>query len=434
MSGSLRRRRTSRCRIAAVATVALSLAATAGQAAGSPAARVRVGLEVLEDDPAVVLQNKRIGLVVTPASVTADGRHSIDVLRKAGANVVRLLAHERALRTRTAVWDKVPQNLDGTPFLGRPQVETGTRVDAETRLPILDLGTGRLDPALLRGLDAIVFDLQDPGVRFFTVVGRLQQCMEAAAEAGVELILLDRPNPLGGDRIEGPTREATPTVRPVLTNLAPGPLVHGLTAGEMAQLIRSRLDKPLRLTVVPMKGWKRGMSWTDTGRPWPSIAPNLRSPQAALAYPALGLLEATNVSEGRGTDQPFLLFGAPWIDTGRLASLSATGFAIGLARFTPRASAFAVNPKHKEAECVGGRLAVQDADTARPYELGVRILHFLRGQPDFGWASPNALDDLVGTPRLRRALDGDKAVAEILAADEPAIEKFRKDRAKFLLY
>ena len=261
-------------------------------------------------------------------------------------------------------------------------------MDADTRLPIVDLGSAKLGAEDVRDLDAIVFDLQDPGVRFFTVMGRLQQCMETAADAGIEFVVLDRPNPLGGDLVEGPTREAGPTVRAVLTNLAPGPLVHGLTTGEMAQLIRSRLGKPLRLTVVPMKGWKRGMTWTDTGRPWPSIAPNLRSPEAALVYPGLGLLEATNVSEGRGTDQPFLLFGAPWLEQGKLPSVSGSGFAIEPARFTPRASAFAVNPKHKDAECVGARVSVRDAEGAHPYEFGIQLLRFLTDQRGFAWTGP----------------------------------------------
>ena len=403
--------------------------------AATGAAAVQVGLEVVEADLGAPLQGKKVGLVVTPGSVTADGRHSIDVLRKAGVNVVRLFAHERALRTRTAVWDRVAQNLDGTPFLGRPEAESaGRRVDADTRLPIIDLGSAKLAAQDVRDLDAIVFDLQDPGVRFFTVMGRLQQCMETAADAGIEFVVLDRPNPLGGDLVEGPAREAGPTVRAVLTNLAPGPLVHGLTTGEMAQLIRSRLDKPLRLTVVPMKGWKRGMSWADTGRPWASIAPNLRSPEAALVYPGLGLLEATNVSEGRGTDQPFLLFGAPWLEAGKLPSVSTTGFAIEPARFTPRPSAFAVNPKHKDAECVGARIAVRDPSAAHPYEFGVQLLRFLTGQKGFAWSAPSALDDLVGTARLRKALEAGESAAQILAADGPAIEKFRKDRAKFLLY
>jgi uncharacterized protein YbbC (DUF1343 family) len=210
--------------------------------------------------------------------------------------------------------------------------------------------------------------------------------------------------------------------------------VHGLTTGEMAQLIRSRLGKPLRLTVVPMKGWKRGMTWADTGRPWPSIAPNLRSPDAALVYPGLGLLEATNVSEGRGTDQPFLLFGAPWLEPGKLPTVSGSGFAIEPARFTPRASAFAVNPKHKDAECVGARVSVRDAQGAHPYELGIQLLRFFTDQRGFAWTGPNALDDLVGTSRLRKALGAGESAAQILAADAPAIEKFRKDRAKFLLY
>jgi uncharacterized protein YbbC (DUF1343 family) len=183
-----------------------------------------------------------------------------------------------------------------------------------------------------------------------------------------------------------------------------------------------------------MKGWKRGMTWTDTGRPWPSIAPNLRSPEAALVYPGLGLLEATNVSEGRGTDQPFLLFGAPWLESGKLPSVSTTGFAIEPARFTPRPSAFAVSPKHKDAACVGARVTVRDPSGAHPYEFGVQLLSFLKGQKGFAWSAPTALDDLVGTARLRKAFEAGETAAQILAADAPAIEKFRKDRVKFLLY
>jgi len=435
MSGHIGVRRMGRRRMGATAVAALIASSLAPVVAAPASPPVLVGLEVVEADRGAPLQGKKVGLVVTPGSVTADGRHSIDVLRKAGVNVIRLFAHERALRTRTAVWDRVAQNLDGTPFLGRPESESaGRRVDADTRLPIVDLGRAKLGAEDVRDLDAIVFDLQDPGVRFFTVMGRLQQCMETAADAGIEFVVLDRPNPLGGDLVEGPTREAGPTVRAVLTNLAPGPLVHGLTTGEMAQLIRSRLGKPLRLTVVPMKGWKRGMTWTDTGRPWPSIAPNLRSPEAALVYPGLGLLEATNVSEGRGTDQPFLLFGAPWLEPGKLPSVSGPGFTIEAARFTPRASAFAVNPKHKDAECVGAHISVGDAEAVHPYEFGVQLLRFLTGQKGFAWSGPTALDDLVGTARLRKALEAGESAAQIQAADAPSIEKFRKDRAKFLLY
>jgi uncharacterized protein YbbC (DUF1343 family) len=131
---------------------------------------------------------------------------------------------------------------------------------------------------------------------------------------------------------------------------------------------------------------------------------------------------------------PFLLFGAPWLEARGLPSVSATGFALEPARFTPHASAFAGNPKHKDVECAGGRVSLRDAEAARPYELGVHLLRFLVGQRGFAWAGPNALDDLVGTSRVRRALDAGESVAQILAGDAPAIEKFRRDRAKFLLY
>jgi uncharacterized protein YbbC (DUF1343 family) len=220
-----------------------------------------------------------------------------------------------------------------------------------------------------------------------------------------------------------------------LVSRAPGPLVHGLTFGEMARLVNARRSSPARVTVVPMRGWSRPMTWSDTGRPWVNPSPNLRSPEAALAYPGTALVEATNATEGRGTDAPFLLLGAPWLSPQRLiAGVSSPGFTLEPATFTPRASEAAPEPKHRDQECAGVRVSVTDAAATRPYALGVALLHALRREPEFKWRREGALDWLVGTRTLREALERGDSVETIVAADAPAIEAYRRERAASLLY
>jgi uncharacterized protein YbbC (DUF1343 family) len=235
--------------------------------------------------------------------------------------------------------------------------------------------------------------------------------------------------------VEGPLRDPPAVVPLSLVSRAPGPLVHGLTFGEMARFANARLPKPARLTVVPMGGWRRSMVWADTGRPWVNPSPNLRSAEAALAYPGTALFESTTATEGRGTEAPFLLLGAPWLDaTGLRAAVSVPGFALDAATFTPRASEAAPDPKHRDVACTGVRVRVTDATAARPYTLGVSLLHALRRQPEFRWRRDGALDWLVGTRRLREALERGDSVEQIVAADAAAIETWRRGRAPALLY
>lgn len=385
-----------------------------------PRLAVRVGLEQVEADAGGVLRGKRLGLVVQRASVTSDGRHAVDVLRDQGLGVVRLFAPEHGLRGQAAAGVFVP---DG--------------IDERSGLPVVSLYGKKNQPeaADLAGLDALVFDVQDAGVRFYTYVSTMLLCMEAAAEAGIEFVVLDRPNPLGGERVEGPLRGSTDAVPLSLVSRAPGPLVHGLTVGEMARFVNARRATPARLTVVPMLGWRRSMTWRDTGRPWVDTSPNIRSPDAVLAYPGSALLEASNVTEGRGTDAPFLLIGAPWLPSARLAAgVSASGFALEPVSFTPRASEAAPAPKHRDEPCAGVRVRVTDAAAVRPYALGVALLHALRREPEFRWRRDGALDWLVGTQTLRKALERGDSVQAILDADAADIEAFRRDRIPALLY
>jgi uncharacterized protein YbbC (DUF1343 family) len=358
--------------------------------------------------------------VVHAASVAADGRHALDVLRSRGVTVVRLFAPEHGLDARA---------------------EAGASVAAErgssSRLPIVSLYGAKTQPSRedLAGLDSLVFDLQDAGVRFYTYVSTMILCLEAAADAGIEFIVLDRPNPLGGELVEGP--EADPAkLGKSLLSFAPGPLVHGMTVGEMARLVAARSPEPPRLTVVPMDGWRRAMRWGDTGRPWVPPSPNLRTADATLAYAGTALLEATNVSEGRGTEAPFLLLGAPWIRPEELISrVSTAGFALEAARFTPRSSQAALEPKYRDQECAGLRVSVASPEAAHPYAFGLSLLSALRTRPGFQWLREGAaLDTLLGTSRPRFALERGDSVEAVVRADAAAIAAFLESRQSALLY
>ena len=380
---------------------------------------VRVGLERLEDGEADVLQGQRLGLVVHAASVTVDGRHAIDVLRELDLEVVRLFSPEHGLRGRAAAGEQVRSGLD--PVSGLPVVS----LYGANRKPT---------PEDLEGLDVLVFDLQGAGVRFYTYVSTMMLCLEAVAAAGLELVVLDRPNPLGGDRVEGPLSAPRDVVPASFVNMAPGPLVHGLTLGEMARLVNSQLDPPAELTVVPMQGWERRMNWEDTGRPWTSPSPNLRSAEAALAYPGTAFLEGTNVNEGRGTAEPFLIIGAPWLNPATI-QVSAPGFELEPTKFIPESSPAALEPKYLDEECEGFRVVVTDRSTAEPYRLGVNLVTELMKQPDFEWRRDGgALTWLMGTPRPFEDFQAGMSVDEIVAFDEDDHETWRQERQPFLLY
>jgi len=381
---------------------------------------VEVGLERVEKDGGAPLKGKHVGLVAHAASVTADGRHAIDVLRHAGVDVRRVFAPEHGLRGRAAAGDAI---ADGA--------------DAASGVPVVSLYGAKTKPEAedLRGLDALVVDLQDAGVRFYTYSSTLLLCLEAAAETGVELVVLDRPNPIGGELMEGPPADPT-RVPPSLVSRAPGPLIHGLTFGELARFANARRAKPARVTVVAMAGWRRSMVWTDTGRPWVPPSPNLRTPEAALVYPGVCLLEATNVTEGRGTDAPFELFGAPWMKAEAIAgAVRAPGLVLEPQRFTPMASEAAHDPKWAGKECAGLRARVTDARAVRPYAFGLDLLHALRRlQPEVRWTREGALDWLLGTPVVREALERGEDPGAIQARDKESLAAFADERRASLLY
>ncbi|MET0552317.1 MAG: DUF1343 domain-containing protein, partial [Vicinamibacteria bacterium] len=224
------------------------VAALAALVLAAPA--VRVGLERIEAERGGVLAGKSVGLVAHAASVTAEGRHAVDVLKASNVRVVRLFAPEHGLAGRAGAGDHV---ADGR--------------DPATGIDVVSIYGAKQAPSAadLRGLDALVVDLQDAGVRFYTYASTMLLCLEAAADAGVPIVILDRPNPLGGDLVAGPRRGPVDEVPLSLVSRAPGPLVHGLTLGEMARVANAARVKPAQLTVVAMEGWLRSMRWRDTG-------------------------------------------------------------------------------------------------------------------------------------------------------------------------
>ncbi len=380
---------------------------------------VRTGLDRVADGEVTALAGKRLGLVMHRASVASDGRSALDVLRGRGLDVVRLFSPEHGLAGQAAAGERV---------------ESG--VDADSGLPIVSLYGDHRKPTAddLAGLDAVVFDLQDAGVRFYTYSSTLLLLLDAVADAGVELVVLDRPNPLGGEKIEGPVSAPRALVPESFVNLAPGPLVHGLTLGEMARYANARREHPAKLTVIPMAGWRRAMTWRETGLAWVSPSPNLRRADAAIAYPGVGLLEATNLSEGRGTEAPFLTFGAPWLDPAAL-DLEVPGYRLEPVRFTPRASAAARDPKYIDRECSGFRVVVTDPGRAPSYGFGVALLSALSKLQGFAWNREGAsLVGLLGAPEPLAALRAGVAPEAILAADAAAIARWRAERRPALLY
>jgi uncharacterized protein YbbC (DUF1343 family) len=292
-------------------------------------------------------------------------------------------------------------------------------------------------PEDLEGLDVFVVDLQDAGVRFYTFASTMMLCLDACAAAGVPLVVLDRPNPIGGRRVEGPLSDPEAEVPRTLVNMTPGPLVHGLTMAEIARVVNALRDKKASLSAVELQGWSRDMHWADTGLPWVNPSPNLRSAAACLAYPGTCLLEGTTVTEGRGTDAPFLKVGAPWLKGAEISrAVRVPGFLCEPTTFTPRSSSAAPNPKHMDVPCQGLDIQITDASKAEPYRLGVTLLvEMKKRHPEFAFLRDGSgFDRLVGTKSLRAAIDRGDAVDAIVAADAPAIERFRRSRSASLLY
>ena len=373
---------------------------------------VRVGADVLAAEGCARLAGQRVALLTNRTGVTRDGRRTIDVLQEApDVQLAWLLAPEHGLETL----------LDESVADGR---------EPATGLPVWSLYGDRRRPApeQLAGLDAVVFDVADAGVRFYTYATTLGYVMEEAGRHGVRVVVLDRPNPLGGEHVEGPL--ADPAQRSFVA-YAPIPVVHGMTLGELARFYVAELGVGCELEVVPCEGWSRDMRFEATGVPWIDPSPNLRSPTQALLYPAIGLLEGTNLSVGRGTDAPFERFGAPWIDGPALAdALGAAGLrgvAFAPIAFTPDSSTFAGE------RCQGVSLRLTDAGAFRPVATGCAIARTLDRL--FGRAfDPSGMTRHLASDDAFAALWSAESIEALTRTWRCEVETFRERRRAALLY
>lgn len=312
-------------------------------------------------------------------------------------------------------------------FRGKLEGSVGDSTDESTGLPIYSLygETRRPTDEMLEGLDAVVFDIADVGTRFYTYPTTLGYAMEECAKRGIKMIVLDRPNPLGGELVDGPSADEA-----WLSFIAyrPIPLVHGMTIGELARMFAA--ESGCELEVVEMEGWKRSMRFDETGCVWTNPSPNMRNPTQAILYPAIGLLEATNLSVGRGTDQPFELFGAPWISTGFVAALNA--LELPGVRFTP--VTFRPDASKFEGErCRGAYLTLTDRDAFEPARTGLTIAWLLDRLHGAEFEVGKVLDRLAShaTWEALRTTDDPARLPALWAED---VRAFREARAPFLIY
>ncbi|HEV2127292.1 MAG TPA: DUF1343 domain-containing protein [Thermomicrobiales bacterium] len=382
--------------------------------------RVEVGLEVMLEANATPIDGKRVGLVTNSSAIDRQLRSAVDRLHADQRfDLATLFGPEHGVR--------------GDAQAG---VEVDSVEDSRTGLPVYSLygDTREPTPEMLDGLDALIFDVQDVPVRFATYISTLAYCQVAAASAGLDVVVLDRPNSLTGMHVEGNLLDPAFTS---FVGIHPIVIRHGLTVGEFARLFAAERSLPEPI-VVPMRNWERDMWFDEMGLPWVQPSPNLPTLDSVTLYPGTCLIEGTNISEGRGTARPFEYIGAPWIDPYRLAEdlerRNLPGLAYRPAFFSP------VFSKHAGEVCGGVQVYALDRKALRPVELGIQLLHALRGHnPDaFEWRSRSTgeyfVDLLSGTDRLRRSLDDGAAPADIMADWDKDAAAFEERRRPYLLY
>lgn len=372
----------------------------------------KAGIDVLATGGFAELRGKRVGLITNHTGVSRDGRSTIDLLHKAeGVQLVALFSPEHGIR-------------------GTADEKVASGVDEATGLPIHSLygDTRRPTAEMLRGLDALVFDIQDAGVRFYTYITTMAYAMEEAAKAKIPFYVLDRPNPLGGERIEGPLLERE---RLNFVGYFPLPVVHGMTVGELAQLFNAENKIGAELHVVKMEDWRRSDTFESTGLYWIAPSPNLRSLDAALLYPGVEILQAGGVSVGRGTDTPFEVLGAPWIKGVELAEFLNKRFVPGVrfvpVRFTPR------DGKHKGVSCEGVSLIITDRAALHSMLMGLEVAQALWKLYPLNFDVDKTITLVGNAETVVRVKKGDNP-AWIVSDWADTLAKFSQMQAKYLLY
>ena len=380
------------------------------------------GLDVFLESGADLVAGKSVGLLACPSSVDGQLRSSIECLhRHSDVNLVALFGPEHGVR--------------GDAQAGSP---VASDIDAITGLPVYSLYGETHAPKtdMLQDIDVILIDLPDAGLRFYTFLATTLYVMRAARDAGIAVIVLDRPAPINGNRVEGPMLdpEFASFVGPY-----PLPLRYGMTLGEVAQLANDQ-DIGCELKVVAMRGWTRAMWFDETGLPFVPSSPNLPTLDAMTLYPGACLVEGTNLSEGRGTTRPFEYIGAPWIEAETLAD-QLNGLALPGVRFRP-VYFVPTFGKHQGELCAGFHIFVTDRNVFQPVSAMLQLLQTLKRRypDDFAWRQPWAegahppIDLLWGSASLRQYIDADRSVQALIESWQPDLREFEQMRAEVLLY
>lgn len=390
--------------------------------------RVQTGLDRLLADQKRLeaLSGARVGLLANPTSVTGTLEHAIDALQARNIDLVRLFGPEHGVRAEAQDMEAVEESRD--PISGIPTVSLyGSTYDSL-----------RPSQEQLEDLDIVLADIQDIGARYYTYAYTVGLMMQACGKAGVEVWVLDRPNPINGAAVEG--NVVRDEVRSFV-GMQPLAVRHGMTLGELAHFFARFCDWECDFDVVEMRGWHREMWYDDTGLPWVMPSPNMPTLDTATVYPGQCLLEGTNASEARGTTRPFELFGAPWVDAvdlrERLQKFDLPGVRFRLASFRP------MFQKHAHATCGGLQLHVTNRESFESITTSYAIIGaLLDGTDAFDWRTEAyefvdeelAIDLLLGDPKLREALEAGEDPVEVARTHDPALEEFAERRRKCLLY
>ncbi len=383
---------------------------------------IQTGLEILLNEKLALLKNQRVGLISNPTGVTRHLRSNVDALRAADVNITALFGPEHGFSASAA---------DGA------AVESGR--DARTGLPVHSLYGKIRKPTreMLADVDVLLFDLQDVGMRFYTYTATLGLALEACVEQGKPLIVLDRPNPVTGDIIEGAILD--PGLQSFIGH-GPLPIRFGMTLGELGRFYNSELNIHADLRVIEMRGWHRDMWFDETDLMWVTPSPGIPNFSTTIPYPGTCFVEGTNMSEGRGTGLPFEVIGAPFLDGYALAdalnALKLDGVIFRPIAFTPCSS------KHANVECYGVQLHITDRNAFRAIPTGLHIIAACRALApnDFeflktSWEGrPPHFDLLTGDVQTREGLIANQSIATIMRAWDDGLAKFEEKRKKYLLY
>lgn len=374
---------------------------------------VRTGIDVLQSQDFRILSNERVGLITNHTGRNVDGRSTLSILADApNVSLTAIFSPEHGIEGKLDV----------------PKIDSTK--DAETGIPVFSLygETRRPTPEMLAEVDTLVFDIQDIGTRFYTYISTMGEAMDAAAKADKRFVVLDRPNPLGGIAVHGPMLDSD---KESFVGYHRLPVQHGMTIGEIATLIKAERKLELKLEIVPLEGWQRNMMWDSTGLTWVNPSPNMRSLTQAFLYPGIGLLEMTNLSVGRGTDTPFEVVGAPWIDGRELARVlnarRIPGVRFVPITFTPSAS------QYSQEICHGINVIITNRDEFLPVRVGLEIAVGLRELHPDRWETKN-LNRLLSNDRVLQSIISGAGIEPTLAVSFEGVSEFRTARQGYLLY